>query len=143
VFELVNESDSTIKYLALNRYQNDAGRPLAVKVVRFRDVPPGSTGAFADLGITQDSDAAWLKRRFTPHPLKTYETPLMVRNPIGNGLPRTYIACTNPVFGPANPSKAWVRQQAGWDWIDIPAGHLAMVTAPDLLAQTLATIGLT
>jgi pimeloyl-ACP methyl ester carboxylesterase len=98
-------------------------------------VPPPAT--FADLGVTQEADIAWLKRRFTPHPLGAYETPLVVKNPIGNGLPRTYIACTNPVFGPANPSKAWVKQQPGWSWIEIPTGHLPMVTAPDLLSQTL------
>jgi pimeloyl-ACP methyl ester carboxylesterase len=98
-------------------------------------VPPPA--AFADLGVTQDADVAWLKRRFTPHPLGAYDSPLIVKNPIGNGLPRTYVACTNPVFSPANPSKAWVKQQAGWNWIEIPTGHLPMVTAPDLLVQTL------
>src|SRR3954466_12800522 len=72
-------------------------------------VPPPA--AFAELGVTQEVDIAWLKRRFTPHPLGAYDTPLLVRNPIGNGLSRTYIACTSPVFGPANPSKAWVKQQ--------------------------------
>lgn len=101
-------------------------------------IPP--LAAFADLGITQKADVAWLKRRFTPHPLGTYETPLVVKNPIGNGLPRTYIACTNPVFGPANPSKTWVRQQAGWNWIEMPTGHLPMVTAPDLLAEMLTNV---
>jgi pimeloyl-ACP methyl ester carboxylesterase len=104
-------------------------------------VPPPA--AFADLGITQEADVAWLKRRFTPHPLGAYETPLVVKNAIGNGLPRTYIACTSPVFGPTNPSKAWVKQQAGWNWIEMPTGHLPMVTAPDLLAQTLLKIAAT
>jgi pimeloyl-ACP methyl ester carboxylesterase len=98
-------------------------------------VPPPAS--FADLGITQEADIAWLKRRFTPHPLGAYDTPLLVKNPIGNGLPRTYIACTSPLFGPANPSKAWVKRQPGWTWVEIPTGHLPMVTAPDLLAQIL------
>jgi len=101
-------------------------------------VPPPAT--FAGLGVTEERDVAWLKRRFTPHPLGAYETPLMVKNPIGNGLPRTYIACTNPVFSPANPSKAWVQQQSGWNWVEIPTGHLPMVTAPDLLAQILMKV---
>lgn len=101
-------------------------------------VPPPA--AFADLGITNDADSAWLKRRFTPHPLGAYETPLMVRNAIGNELPRTYIACTYPVFGPTNPSKAWVKQQLGWKWLEIPTGHLPMVSAPELLAETLIKV---
>jgi pimeloyl-ACP methyl ester carboxylesterase len=101
-------------------------------------VPPPAT--FAGLGVTEERDVAWLKRRFTPHPLGAYETPLVVKNPIGNGLPRTYIACTHPVFGPANPSKAWVQQQSAWSWVEIPTGHLPMVTAPDLLVQTLMKV---
>jgi len=44
-------------------------------------VPPPAS--FADLGITQEADIAWLKRRFTPHPLGAYDTPLLVKNPIG------------------------------------------------------------
>ena len=104
-------------------------------------VPPAA--AFADLGVTQEADIAWLKRRFTPHPLGAYDTPLLVKNPIGNGLPRTYVACTNPVFGPANPSKTLVRQQTGWNWIEVPTGHLPMVTAPDLLALTLIKLAST
>jgi hypothetical protein len=44
VFEMVNDSDSTIKFLAVSCHLIDeAGKPLAVKVVRFRDVPPGSS----------------------------------------------------------------------------------------------------
>ena len=64
----------------------------------------------------------------------------MVRNAIGNELPRTYIACTNPVFSPTGPSKAWVKQQPGWKWLEIPTGHLPMVSAPELLAETLIEV---
>jgi len=102
-------------------------------------VPPPE--AFADLGIGDATDVAWLKRRFTPHPIGAYETPLVVKNTIGDGIARTYVECTGKVFGPTIPSKAWVKQQTGWNWIELPTGHLPMVTAPELLTQTLLKIG--
>src|SRR5262245_53899198 len=50
-------------------------------------------------GITDPADAEWLKAKCTPHPLQTYETRLTLKNPIGNGLPVTYIA-VKPDYGP-------------------------------------------
>ena len=44
--------------------------------------------------------ADWLRRRLTPHPAGTYESPLRLQNPVGNGLPCTYIACTAPFYAP-------------------------------------------
>jgi hypothetical protein len=42
-FEIVNESDHEISSLAVScRLLNDAGKAIAVKVVRFRHLPPGS-----------------------------------------------------------------------------------------------------
>src|SRR5258705_105965 len=47
-------------------------------------------------GISDAKDTDWVKRRLTPHPLNTYTSPLNIKGPVGNNLPRTYIACTNP-----------------------------------------------
>jgi pimeloyl-ACP methyl ester carboxylesterase len=117
-----------------------ARRKAAQESSRGLSLPVPPIAAFADLGVTQDADIAWLKRRFTPHPLGAYETPLLVKNSIGNELPRTYITCSSPVFAPTNPSKAWVKQQSGWNWIEMASGHLPMVTAPDVLTETLTKI---
>jgi hypothetical protein len=44
VFELINESDETIRLIAVScQLLNEAGKAVAVKAVRFRNVPPGST----------------------------------------------------------------------------------------------------
>jgi pimeloyl-ACP methyl ester carboxylesterase len=43
-------------------------------------------------GITNPADTAWLNEKSTPHPLQTYETRLALKNPIGNGLPVTYVS---------------------------------------------------
>jgi pimeloyl-ACP methyl ester carboxylesterase len=92
------------------------------------------------MGVFDDADVAWLDRRSTPHPLGSYETPLILKNPIGNNLPRTYIACTNPFLGLTKISKEWVKGQQGWGWLEIATGHVAQVTAPDELTGMLQTI---
>jgi pimeloyl-ACP methyl ester carboxylesterase len=100
-------------------------------------LPPQPAQTF---GVTHEADIAWLERRLTPHPLATYASPLNVSNPIGNDLPRTYIACTDPPYVFLDPVKAWVRRQEGWRVLTMATGHDAMITAPDELAQILGEI---
>ena len=95
--------------------------------------PPSSA-----FGVTGDANMAWVERRLTPHPLGTYTSPLNISNPVGNGLPRAYVACTSPAYPALDGVKAWVRQQPGWRWAEIATGHDAMVTAPGELARMLA-----
>jgi pimeloyl-ACP methyl ester carboxylesterase len=102
-------------------------------------LPPQSPESF---GVTSEADIAWLKRRLTPHPLTTYASPLNIDNPIGNGLPRTYIACTEPAYTFLDQVKARVRGEEGFRWIEIATGHDAMVTAPDELARILLDIAI-
>jgi hypothetical protein len=64
-----------------------------------------------------------------------------LENPVGNGLPRTYVACTAPAYGPLEASRRWVRRQNGWNWQEIATGHDAMVTAPAELSRMLLEIG--
>jgi pimeloyl-ACP methyl ester carboxylesterase len=101
-------------------------------------IPPPAPEAFA---VTEPADIAWLKRRLTPHPIGTYLSPLRLNGPVGNGLPCTYVACVEPIYGPLEASRAWVTRQAGWTWREIATGHDAMVTAPEELARLLQTIG--
>jgi pimeloyl-ACP methyl ester carboxylesterase len=90
--------------------------------------------------VPNDADRAWLDRRATPQPLGSYETPLILKNPIGNNVPRTYIACTNPFLAITRASKEWVKSQQGWGWLEIATGHVAQVTAPDELTAMLQKI---
>ncbi|MCA8881939.1 MAG: alpha/beta fold hydrolase [Rhodobacteraceae bacterium] len=88
------------------------------------------------LGVTFPDDVAFLAPRLTPHPFATFTTALDLRHPIGNGLPCTYIRCTDPPYPPADI--AFRRAQArGWPIHDIATGHDAMVTAPEALAEIL------
>jgi pimeloyl-ACP methyl ester carboxylesterase len=102
-------------------------------------IPPPPAASF---GITEGSaDAAWVARRLVPHPAGTYESPLTLRNPVGNGRPCTYIACVDPIYPALEASRQWVRRQQGWTWQEIRTGHDAMVTAPEELARMLMAIG--
>jgi len=48
---------------------------------------------------------AWLAAKLTPHPLGTYESPLNLKEQIANGLPATYISCTDPAYAPLNAAR--------------------------------------
>jgi hypothetical protein len=95
-------------------------------------VPPPSA-----FGVVDEADADWIKRQMTPHPLGTYTSPLKIKVPVGNNLPRTYIHCTKPSYAALEPVRAWVKAQQGWRWLEIASGHDAMVIAPDELTQLL------
>ena len=88
------------------------------------------------MGISDPADASWLEAMMTPHPWRTFETPLEIEQKPGAGKPALYIACTEPVYKPL----AWARARAaeiGWDMAEIAAGHDAMISAPEALADLL------
>ncbi|WP_235953564.1 alpha/beta fold hydrolase [Noviherbaspirillum galbum] len=91
-------------------------------------------------GVTDPVQAAWLSRRLTPHPLKGYTDTLDLVHPVGNGLPCTYVAVTDPWYPPLAGVRDWARRQPGWQWREIAAGHDAMVTSPESLTQLLLDI---
>ncbi len=91
-------------------------------------------------GVFAPEQAAWLQRRITPQPLKAYTEALSLQHPLGNGLPKTYIAVTAPWYAPLADIRAWVKAQPDWGWREIAAGHDAMVTAPDALAELLMDV---
>lgn len=102
----------------------------------FIPLPPPS-----DFGIPDDHPKAdWVRRRMTPHPIGTYESSLQLKKPIGNGRPRTYIACTQPFYTALQETRDWVKQQPDWQWQEIATGHDAMVLEPEKLTRMLAAI---
>jgi pimeloyl-ACP methyl ester carboxylesterase len=94
----------------------------------------------AAFGVFEASDTEWLRRRLTPHPFETYVSPLNLKGPVGNNLPRTYIACTHPAYVALQASRDWVRTQQGWRWAEIATGHDAMVSAPEELTRMLIEV---
>jgi pimeloyl-ACP methyl ester carboxylesterase len=100
-------------------------------------MPPPAASAF---GITIEADIAWVESQLTPQPLKTYEDTLYLDHPLGNGRPRTYIACVEPPFSAVATAHQWAKAQPDWRYLEITTGHDAMVIAPELLAGTLLSI---
>lgn len=88
-------------------------------------------------GVT-GADLQWLQAKLTPHPLRTWETPLHFTNPAARAIPRTFIACTE---GPLSAEELALEIEKhaalGWGYRAIPTGHDAMITAPDALTKTL------
>lgn len=90
----------------------------------------------AAMGVTDKADAAWLEAMMTPHPMRTFETAAPFDGPPGAGKPAAYIVCRDPVYSPLEESRARARA-LGWPVEEIAAGHDAMVTAPEALADLL------
>jgi hypothetical protein len=97
-------------------------------------LPPFAPAAF---GVTEPADVAWLQRRLTPHPLRTYADPLHLTNPLGNGLPCTYLACTDPPYPVVARSHEQARVRPDWTFRPLPTSHAAMITAPRLVVDAL------
>ncbi len=96
----------------------------------------------AAFGIPEDHpDAEWVRRRLTPHPVGTYESPLRLKNPVGNGRPCTCIACTAPIRGPLGASRRWAERQSGRRSREIATGRDAMPTAPAEPSRMTLAIG--
>ena len=96
-------------------------------------IPPPPAASF---GISDPAQQAWLTARLTPHPLGTYDSPLVLKNKFANGLPTVYISCTEPAYAPLNASKKWATEN-GIKMVELKTGHDAMVTVPDKLADML------
>ena len=97
-------------------------------------VPPPDPGFF---GVPPGPDADWVRRRMTPHPFGAFDSSVTLANPPGNGLPCTYVFCTNPVYAPLARYRDYARAQPGWVWREFAASHDAMVTHPGQTASLL------
>lgn len=83
---------------------------------------------------------AWATRQLTPHPLGSYTTALNLKNPIGNGLPKTYIHCTKPSHPVLESSRELVKSQSGWGWVELEGPHEAHITHPKEFTELLLSI---
>lgn len=111
----------------------EARRKLARESSGGLSMPVPDPSAF---GVTDPADAQWVRSKCTPHPLATYEDTLELKHPVGNGLPVTYVA-VKPDYAPLAAVREWVRPRTDWHYIEIDAGHDAMVTSPDAVVDVL------
>lgn len=91
----------------------------------------------AAFGVSMPEQIALLESHCTPHPLKTFQDPLLLAGRGGRDIPTTYIQCVSPVYAPLHNSRLRARAQSTWAWDEIEAGHDAMICAPELLAEKL------
>ena len=81
--------------------------------------------------------------RRTPHPLKTGQQPVSVRNPAAAVLPRTFIYCTQekaamgPLGFPITQAAERARADARWRYRELDTGHSPWETTPRELADRL------
>jgi pimeloyl-ACP methyl ester carboxylesterase len=90
-------------------------------------------------GITNPADTAWLNAKSTPHPLQTYETRLALKNPIGNGLPVTYVA-VKPDYGPTLATRQYAKTRKDWNYLELQAAHHAMVDQPQAVIDIISRL---
>lgn len=90
-------------------------------------VPPNPPSYY---GIERPDQVAKLARLMTPHPLHAYLDPLHLQNPVANGLPVTYVACSKPLLPSTASSRDYAKGRDDWRYVDFPHPHNAMMTAP-------------
>jgi pimeloyl-ACP methyl ester carboxylesterase len=88
-------------------------------------------------GLSEAKDIDWVQRRMTPHPFGGYDQAMRWGGPVGNGLPRIYVDCTDPAYAGLAPVKERYRGKPGWPFIELKTGHDAMVSAPEETAALL------
>jgi pimeloyl-ACP methyl ester carboxylesterase len=87
---------------------------------------------------------AWLERRLTPHPLRTWTDPVSVRAGVLDPIAKTYVHCVAPRLEPsafAEHARRTASGEAGPNWrsVELATGHDAMLTDPDGVAAILET----
>ena len=100
-------------------------------------IPAGNPESF---GITDPEMIEWVRGKVTPHPYQTYFDKLILDHPVSNGLPATYIACTQPLHKNTAHSREVAKAMDGWEYKEIATGHDAMLTRPDELVALLLEI---
>jgi pimeloyl-ACP methyl ester carboxylesterase len=99
-------------------------------------LPPPDPAIFGLAG----ADHAWVARRQTAQPGGVYDAVLDFDAATVQSLPRTFIDCTAPALPTIAAARARVRSEPGWNLVEIPTGHDAMISAPQAVLDTLLAL---
>lgn len=91
------------------------------------------------LGVTDPAQKAWLERRSTPHPLRSWLEPVRLPNGGHAGLPKTYVLATQPMTERMGyPLHAEVAKRGGeWSCREVACGHQVAALRPAETARIL------
>jgi pimeloyl-ACP methyl ester carboxylesterase len=82
-------------------------------------------------------DLAWVRRRLTPHPYASVETPLRLPEGWNAHVDQVYIRCGAEASW-VDP--AWIDASDGWRVYELHTGHDAMIDEPEKLVDLLVTV---
>ncbi len=85
-----------------------------------------------------DALRRWVTSRLTPHPLRPFGEPVVVRSQAAAALPRTFIRTS--VQSVLYAELLERARKAGWSCRDLRGGHYPMFTEPQLVAAALAEL---
>lgn len=94
-------------------------------------VPPPSADRF---GIDDPEIGAWLESHLTPQPVGAEKTGIRLSNPLGNGLPVTYVRSVLPAFPGTLKDAEYAKARSDWTYREFMGGHNAIVTHPAEMA---------
>ncbi len=78
-----------------------------------------------------------LKRLITTHPAKQWTDKLRLENGGWEGLRRAFIHCVGQEYQQSSEQMVGPAREPGWDFVEIDAPRDAMLTHPELVADTL------
>ena len=108
---------------------------LALAARHDNALPPPDPAGFGLDGADRD----WLLRRQVPHPFGMYREPIAFDAARLARLPRWFIDCTAPAYPTIAAARRRVREQPGWNVVELATGHCPMVSDPQgLVAHLLA-----
>lgn len=95
-------------------------------------IPPLPSAVF---GIGKE-DQPWVDGLLTPQPVGSYFEPAMLRGTLSMAR-KTYIRCTQANGDLLEKSVSRVEERGDWNYLELEAGHDAMITRARLLADAL------
>ncbi|MYT70390.1 MULTISPECIES: alpha/beta hydrolase family protein [unclassified Streptomyces] len=112
-----------------------AGSAATWRIPPLPELPP----PFGLFGITDPTDAAWLRSLLSDHPVRCLQQPVRLDNPAARSIPRTHIHCvgTQPEGIVRRPVPATQPNGSPARVRELPTGHDAMITMPAELATLL------
>jgi hypothetical protein len=97
-------------------------------------VPPRSAESFQ---VASAEDRDWINRRCVRHPFATMTQPLKLTGAWKTVRTKVYLRAAAYGASPFGPSAQKAKNDPGWRYEDIEAGHDVMIDAPDDLVDAL------